>query len=217
MSAMKAFLSHCMRTDWFGPLIVIVIATLAISAFNPSFLSPLNIQVLLLAITVNMLIAFSQMIIIAIGQMNLSVGAIGGLAAIAFAGMMQVWGLPPLIAVAAALLIGLAAGAANGLFITFTGISAFVITLASLSIYKGVNLGITRAQPFYGVDESVKAFGSATLAPLTLTRDCRDAASGDPRTRCDAPPVAAHRSPLVRPPEPPRRAPACCASRRSPR
>ena len=56
---------------------------------------------LLLAVAVNTLIAFSQMIIIAIGQMNLAVGAIGGLAAISFAGMMQVWGLPPPLAAAA--------------------------------------------------------------------------------------------------------------------
>ena len=34
------------------------------------------------------------MVIIAIGQLNLSVGAIGGLAAITFAGVMEVWGLP---------------------------------------------------------------------------------------------------------------------------
>ncbi len=55
------------------------------------------------------------------------------------------------------------AGALNGLFIAWTGISAFVITLASLSVFKGINLGITRAQPFYGVPDSVKAFGNTTL------------------------------------------------------
>jgi ribose transport system permease protein len=155
------------RTDWFGPLVVILVATAVIASLNPSFLSPFNIQVLLLAVAVNTLVALAQMIIIAIGQMNLSVGAIGGLAAISFAGMMQVWGVPPLLAAVAALAVGLAAGVLNGLFIAWTGISAFVITLASLSIFKGVNLGITRAQPFYGVPESVKAFGATTfLGPL---------------------------------------------------
>ena len=155
-------LSAVLRTDWFGPLVVTLLAIAGVSAFNPSFLSRFNIQVLLLAIAVNTLIALAQMIIIAIGQMNLAVGAIGGLAAIAFAGLMQVLGLPPLLAAALALLIGVAGGALNGLFIAWTGISAFVITLASLSIFKGINLGITRAQPFYGIPESVKAFGATT-------------------------------------------------------
>ncbi|MCX5515398.1 ABC transporter permease [Kaistia algarum] len=152
-----------LRADWFGPLVVTVVAVVGIAMFNPSFLSPLNIQVLLLALAVNGLIAFSQMIIIAIGQMNLSVGAIGGLAAISFAGMMQVWGIPAPIAAVLAMAIGLAGGVLNGVFISWTGISAFVITLASLSIFKGLNLAITRAQPFYGVAESVKTFGTTTI------------------------------------------------------
>lgn len=151
------------RTDWFGPLLVTVLAIALIRGFSPNFLSSFNIQILLLAIAVNALIAFSQMIIIAIGQMNLSVGAIGGLAAISFAGLMQVWGLPAPVAAIAAVLIGVVCGMLNGLLIAITGISAFVITLATLSIYKGINLGITRAEPFYGVPESVKAFGSALL------------------------------------------------------
>jgi len=107
------------------------------------------------------------MIIIAIGQMNLAVGAIGGLAAVSFAGMMEVWGLPAPLAALLALAVGLAAGLFNGVFIALTGISAFVVTLATLAVFKGINLGITRAQPFYGVPESVKQFGNATfLGPL---------------------------------------------------
>lgn len=157
------YLSRYARTDWFGPLIATLIAIALVGGFNPSFLSPFNIQVLLLAIAVNALIAFSQMIIIAIGQMNLSVGAIGGLAAIAFAGMMQVWGLPVPVALVLALAIGVVAGMLNGIFIAWTGISAFIITLASLSVFKGINLGITRASPFYEIPQIVKDFGNTNI------------------------------------------------------
>lgn len=151
------------RTDWFGPLLATIVAIVLIQSLSSNFLSAYNIQILLLAIAVNALVAYSQMIIIAIGQMNLSVGAIGGLAAISFAGAMEVWGLPAPLALALATAIGLACGAVNGALIRITGISAFVITLATLSIYKGINLGVTEAQPFYGVPESVKHFGGALL------------------------------------------------------
>ena len=155
------------RADWFGPLVVTVVAMAAMTAVSSTFLSSLNLQVLALAIAVNTLIAFSQMIIIAIGQMNLSVGAIGGLAAVAFGGMMQVWGVPPALAVVLVLGLGLLCGAFNGIMIATTGISAFVITLASLSIFKGVNLGITHAEPFYGIPDAVKHFGQAmVVGPL---------------------------------------------------
>jgi len=154
-------------SDWFGPFLVTVLAVVTVTAFSPSFLSPFNVQILLLAISVNAMVAFSQMIIIAIGQMNLSVGAIGGLAAIAFGGMMEVWGLPWPLAAIVALCIGLLAGLANGVLVAMTGISAFIITLASLSIYKGINLGITEAQPFYAIPQAVKSIGNDTmLGPL---------------------------------------------------
>lgn len=152
-----------LKQDWFGPFIVTVLAIVIVGALKPSFLTPFNIQILLLAISVNALVAFSQMVIIAIGQMNLSVGAIGGLAAISFAGMMEVWGLPWPLAAVLSLGIGLLAGLANGMLCAYTGISAFVITLATLSVYKGMNLGITEAQPFYDVPEMVKWLGNATM------------------------------------------------------
>ena len=160
---MTAAFSRFLRTDWFGPLAIIVVASIGISIFDPSFLSSFNIQILLLAASVNCLIAMSQMVIIAIGQMNLAIGAIGGLSAICFAGLMQVWGFPPVLAAVAGLAIGVAAGLINGYLIARTGISAFIITLASLSIFKGADLGITRAQPFYNIPASVKAFGNTTM------------------------------------------------------
>lgn len=162
--APRITLSGLVRTDWFGPFVVTVAAVALMGVVSPSFLSSFNLQVLALAIAVNALIAFSQMIIIAIGQMNLSVGAIGGLSAVTFGGLMQVYGLPAPLAAVLALALGLLCGALNGLFIVWTGISAFVITLASLSIYKGINLGITHAQPFYGIPDGVKLFGQALVA-----------------------------------------------------
>jgi len=155
--------SSLLRQDWIGLLAVVVVGSLAIAAVRPAFLSSYNIQILLAAVSINLVIALSQMIIIAIGQMNLAVGAIGGLSAIFFAGVMQFTPLPVPVAILAGLGVGLAAGLANGMLVARTGISAFVITLATLYIFNGVTLGLTEAQPFYGVRESVKAFGNATL------------------------------------------------------
>ena len=160
---MNARILRYLQSDWAGPFLIIMIGGGVIAVLKPTFLSTFNIEVLLLAISVNAVIALSQMIIIGIGQMNLSVGAIGGLAAISFAGMMQVWELPPLIAAILALMIGFMGGLANGYIIARTGLSAFGITLASLSLFKGVNLGITKAQPFYHIPDSVKAFGNTIM------------------------------------------------------
>ena len=165
-------------SDWFGPLVIATVAVAAVGTLAPSFLSSFNLQILLLAISVNAMIAFSQMIIIAIGQMNLAVGAIGGLAAVCFGGMLEVWSLPWPAALVLALGVAALAGLANGLLVATTGISAFIVTLATLSVFKGVNLGITEAQPFYGIPASVKAIGNASvLGPVPwLTLPCVAAA-----------------------------------------
>jgi len=149
--------------DWIGPGIVSLAAVVGISVFQPSFLSPFNIFVLLSAISVNMVIALGQLVIIAIGQMNLALGAFGGLVAICFVGVMELYGASPVFALLFGLAIGTSAGMASGYMIARTGISAFIITLAGLQIFKGINLGITEAQPFYGVPQSVRDFGNLTM------------------------------------------------------
>ena len=152
-----------LQAEWSGLLLVVILAIGLIGYLKPSFLTPFNIQILLAAISVNLVIALAQMLIIGIGQMNLSVGAIGGFVAISFAGLMDAFQLSVPLAILVGMVIGLAAGLFNGVIIAFTGISAFIITLASLSVFKGINLGITEAQPFYGVAESVKYFGNSSF------------------------------------------------------
>jgi ribose transport system permease protein len=163
---MRQLLAKTAGLDWLGLLVVTVVATLALAAFQPAFLSTFNIYVLLLSFSLWALVALAQMVIIAIGQLNLSVGAIGGLVAITFAGSMEVWGLPIPLAILLGLLLGALCGLLNGVLTHVTGISAFVITLATLSIFKGINIGITEAQPFYDIPEAVKAFGAARFGGL---------------------------------------------------
>ena len=154
--------------DWFGLFALVCAALAVIAALRPDFLSPFNIFVLLDTIALSTLIALSQMMVIALGQMNLSVGSIGGLVAIAFAGVMQVFGVPPLLAVAGGLLLGAACGLLNGVLTARAGLSAFIVTLATMAAFKGINLGITQAQPFYNIPASVKAAGNAGIGPVPV-------------------------------------------------
>jgi ribose transport system permease protein len=160
---MSGGLRSLVLADWFGLLVVAVLAGALLAFLQPAFLSTYNVYVLLLSFSLWVLVALAQMVIIAIGQMNLSVGAIGGLVAITFAGSMQVWGLPIPLAILLGLALGAACGLFNGVVTHVSGISAFIITLATLSIFKGINIGITEAQPFYAIPVAVKAFGAARV------------------------------------------------------
>lgn len=151
------------RREWFSLVIVVCVIVIGITVLKPVFLTKYNLQVLMATVAINTLIALSQAVIIALGQMNLSVGAIGGLAAVVFAGCMEILGFPVPLAIVAGLTVGIICGLANGYVVAKTGISAFIITLASLYIFTGITMGITKAIPFYGIPDSVKHFGDALL------------------------------------------------------
>src|SRR5690606_30538657 len=114
------------------------------------------------------LVALSQMVVIAIGQMNLAVGAIGGLVAILFGAMLELYGVPIPAAIVAAVIIGLLCGAINGVLIAWTRINGFIITLAMLSGFTGLTYGITKSSRFYNRPQAVKAAYDSCLGPVPM-------------------------------------------------
>ncbi len=156
-------LRRVITTEWAG-LAAIFVLGCAVSAFlSPSFFTEFNIYVLLRSACVGLLVAFSQMIVLAVGQMNLAVGALGGLVAVLFGAMLELLGLPLPVAIVLALAIGVAGGLVNGLLTARTGINGFIITLASGSAFTGINLGITQSKPFHGIPPEFVTFGDSRL------------------------------------------------------
>jgi ribose transport system permease protein len=135
------------------------------------FLTEFNMFTLLRFAAVQITIAFAQMVALSAGEMNLSIGAIGGMVAMFAGGMMEMLGMPPLAAIALGLLLSTILGLINGLLITRTGINSFVITLATSSIFTGIMLIVTRADSYDALPESfltfsrVRTFGLA-ISPL---------------------------------------------------
>lgn len=152
------------RSEWAGLAAIFVAGSAVAAVISPSFLTEYNIYVMLRSACVGLLVAFAQMIVLAVGQMNLAVGALGGLVAVLFGAMMQLLGLPPLVAIPLALLIGVTGGLINGLLTTRTGINGFIITLASGSAFAGINLGITEGQAFHDIPAAFVAFGDTRWA-----------------------------------------------------
>jgi ribose transport system permease protein len=157
------FLRRLILTEWSGLAVAIVIGAAILSVLAPNFLTEFNIYVMLRSFCVALLVGFSQMVTLGVGQMNIAVGALGGLVAIAFGGMMEVYGLPIVAAVPVALLIGAVGGLINGLLTVRTGINGFIITLATASAFTGINLGITESIPFYKMPAALVAFGEQRI------------------------------------------------------
>ncbi len=156
------------KADWMPILGVTVLSIIILSLIAPAFLTRTNLFVMLRILSVTAIVAMAQMIVIGLGQMNLAVGAIGGLVAILFGGMMEVHGIPVPVAALVGLLIGVGCGFINGALIAFTGINGFIITLATMSIYTGLNYGITESIPFYHMPEQLITLYDSYLGPIPI-------------------------------------------------
>jgi len=136
-----------------GPLLGLLVLVVVVSIMNPSFLAPLNILNLLRQVAINALIAFGMTFVILTGGIDLSVGAILALSSTLMAGMM-VSGIDPILAILIGCLLGAVLGAINGLLITKGKMAPFIVTLATMTIFRGLTMVYTNGNPITGLGDS---------------------------------------------------------------
>lgn len=107
---------------------------------NPNFLTPLNLTNLMLQIAGLGTISVGIILVLLLGEIDLSVGAVSGLAAAVMAVLNVKNGAPGPVAVAAGLLTGAAIGMLQGLWITKMRVPSFIVTLAGLLGWQGALL-----------------------------------------------------------------------------
>ena len=136
-------LMHRVRSGELGALPVIVGLVIICAVFevlNPVFLQADNLVNLLLEAVPTGVIALGVVCVLLLGQIDLSVGSVSGLAASLTAVLYVNHGMPVILA----LLIAIAAGAAIGLLYAFVfnrfGVPSFVITLGGLLAFEGAQL-----------------------------------------------------------------------------
>ncbi len=154
------------RVDWLALLVLIIVGALGLSLWQSRFDSSYNMYVLLRSISVVIIVGFAQMVVLAVGELNLSVGALGGFVAVVLGMMLEVWHLPLPLAILLALATGALAGLLNGLLIAWSGINGFIITLATSSAFTGMSLGLTQSIPFYQLPASFTQFGESAFGPI---------------------------------------------------
>jgi rhamnose transport system permease protein len=131
-------------------LMLAVLCEIALfTAVAPNFFTVANFfEVTRLSVELGLLAVALTPVIIA-GGIDLSVGAMLGLAAVVFGSASKDFGAPVPIAALAALAVGAAGGALNALLIARLDIPPLIVTLGSLSLFRGVAEGITHAATNY--------------------------------------------------------------------
>jgi D-xylose transport system permease protein len=109
---------------------------------NDRFLSAENLTNLMLQITAVGLISVGVVYVLLLGEIDLSVGAVSGLAAAVMAVLSVRHGWSPYLAIAAGVLVGTAIGLFQGSVFTRFGVPSFVVTLAGLLAWQGALLQV---------------------------------------------------------------------------
>jgi D-xylose transport system permease protein len=139
-----------------GPLLValgLVVIWLVFQGLNANFLSPRNLSDLSVDIAATGLVAVGIVFVLLIGEIDLSVGSVSGLAGAAFAVLNVYLGMPEWLAIVAAVAAGTAVGALHGFFFARVGVPAFVVTLAGLLAWNGLTLYLLGASGTINIDE----------------------------------------------------------------
>ncbi|HYY12357.1 MAG TPA: ABC transporter permease [Kineosporiaceae bacterium] len=147
-----------------GPGLV-ALTLLVFTLVNPgTFFTRSNLvdNVLLSGATL-LVVASGQTVVMVVGDFDLSVGATASLAMVVSAKMLvESGGAPVWQVVLVGLAIGLGAGLLNGVLVSYAGVNAFIATLGTLTLFNGLGLFRTNAQPVYDLPPEFVAIGQGS-------------------------------------------------------
>lgn len=119
----------------------LVVLAVIFQSLNANFLTPGNLVNLAVQGAVYMLFSLGMVFVLLLGEIDLSIGFIGGVAGVIMAELVFPGiGWPWWAALLAGLAAGAGIGALNGIIITTVGLPSFIVTLAGLLAWNGVML-----------------------------------------------------------------------------
>jgi rhamnose transport system permease protein len=125
-----------------GAVILLLVAVLVWAINGVAYFgSQLTMTFLLLDIAPILLIALPMTLVIASGEIDLSVASVVGLSSVLL-GVLVEHGQSVPVAAAVALLAGLACGALNGFLIAYVGLPSLAVTIGTLALFRGIAIGV---------------------------------------------------------------------------
>ncbi|MEM7392059.1 MAG: ABC transporter permease [Verrucomicrobiota bacterium] len=145
--------------SWESLLMLVAIGIFIANSFSsPYFLNAWNLSDATFNFTEKAMIAFAMALLIISGEIDLSVASIIALASTAMGAAVQAGvGTEGLILIG--LVVGLACGAVNGLLVTGLGLPSIVVTIGTMSLFRGISFIILGDQAYRGYPADFAFFG----------------------------------------------------------
>lgn len=158
-----------------GVLIALVAVIAGFGIFIPSFMTAQNVAVILKQMSILGILTFGMTFVFCANEVDLSVGMILNATMACMALLMTRSGINPWVCVLIGIGVATALGAINGLLAVAFDLPSIVITLGTMSIYRGLALVLNDGKTISGLPESsflelaqYKIFGVSLLAVISL-------------------------------------------------
>ena len=155
-----------------GAVYLLVILCALLAVFRPEFLSAANLINVALQVAVLTIVALGMTLVILTEGIDLSLGAVLGLAGVTM-GLLLVGGHPFPLAIAAAITVGVGFGLINGALIAWAGMPPFIVTLGTLGIAHSLAMVLTQGNSVTGLPVQVRWFNEGAVlgfpVPLVAT------------------------------------------------
>jgi ribose transport system permease protein len=148
------------RTAFLAALIVVL------TIVSPHFLTSENMVIVLRQAALQFLMASGLTLVVLTGGIDLSIGAVLGLAACLGAGFIASGSV--LLGVLAALGAGLACGLVNGALIAYVGIPAFIATYGMLWVAHGLGYVFMKGEVIHGFPAAFRALGAGFVGGIPV-------------------------------------------------
>ena len=156
------------RLSKLGVLLALLFFVAIFAIASPRFLTPDNFINVSRQISTNFIIGCAMTFVIITAGIDLSVGSFVALSSVLMAGLTVNYGLPWPFAIVLTILAVAGVGLLNGLAISRQGLQPFVVTLAMMSIARGLALAYTDGTPIFIADKTVLALGNGYLGPIPI-------------------------------------------------
>lgn len=145
--------------SWESLLLAVAVAIFIVNSFtSPYFLNAWNLSDMTFNFTEKAMIAFAMALLIIAGEIDLSVASIIALASTAMGAAVQIGvGTPGLVLIG--LGVGLLCGAFNGFLVTRMGLPSIVVTIGTMSLFRGISYIVLGDQAYRGYPSGFSFFG----------------------------------------------------------
>lgn len=148
-------------------LIALIVEVIFFAMTAPAFMQVENIFNILRSVSTIGIMAVGMTMIIITGGIDLSVGAICGIAGV-IAAKLMVSGVHPVVACAVSTLAGALVGLVNGFFVSTIGVTPMIATLGSMTAIRGLAYLLTGGIPVYGFTKSFTVLGQGYVGVVPI-------------------------------------------------